>query len=94
MLCFFNVTGCFFVDKEPISYHRGRLHAYMTAPACSHCFLQVTYNDKMVLPGDQLSINDIADEPKVEITEYSPTAVYSLLMLDPDMPSPHKPEHK
>jgi protein FLOWERING LOCUS T len=52
------------------------------------------FGDKMVLPGDVLSINDIADEPKIEITQYNPSSVYSLLMLDPDMPSPHKPEYK
>jgi hypothetical protein len=56
--------------------------------------LQATFNGKMVLPGDVLSINDIAEEPKIEITHFNPGAVYSLLMLDPDMPSPHKPEYK
>lgn len=48
----------------------------------------------MVLPGDALSINDIAAEPKIEITQFNPSGIYSLLMLDPDMPSPHKPEFK
>eukprot|EP00879_Flechtneria_rotunda_P003140 GHRR01003362.1.p1 GENE.GHRR01003362.1~~GHRR01003362.1.p1 ORF type:complete len:134 (+),score=30.78 GHRR01003362.1:318-719(+) len=48
----------------------------------------------MVKPGDHLSINDIANEPKVEITQFNSTAVYSLVMVDPDMPSPYKPEYK
>eukprot|EP00882_Tetradesmus_deserticola_P022630 GHRQ01024562.1.p2 GENE.GHRQ01024562.1~~GHRQ01024562.1.p2 ORF type:complete len:103 (-),score=40.86 GHRQ01024562.1:560-868(-) len=55
---------------------------------------KATFGDKMVRPGDVLSINDIAAEPKIEITKYSASAIYSLLMLDPDMPSPHKPEYK
>jgi hypothetical protein len=63
-------------------------------PFASLCCLQALFNDKMVLPGDVLSINDIANEPKIEITQFNPTGVYSLLMLDPDMPSPHKPEYK
>lgn len=55
---------------------------------------QICFNDRMVMPGDMLSINDIADEPKVQITECSHAGVYSLLILDPDMPSPHKPDYK
>jgi protein FLOWERING LOCUS T len=55
---------------------------------------KICYNDRMVMPGDVLSINDIAAEPKVQITQCSHAGVYSLLLLDPDMPSPHKPDYK
>eukprot|EP00775_Hariotina_reticulata_P005857 gene5857-6098_t len=55
---------------------------------------KVMYGGNMVMPGDTLSIDDVAQEPRIEITQCKPTGVYSLLMLDPDMPSPHKPEYK
>lgn len=50
--------------------------------------------DTMVLPGATLSINDIASEPRVQITQAQQGGVYSLVMVDPDMPSPHKPDLK
>ncbi|WIA10772.1 hypothetical protein OEZ85_010941 [Tetradesmus obliquus] len=63
--------------------------------ACSDkAAFKAVFGDKMVMPGDVLSINDIGNEPKIEITQCSPGGIYSLLMLDPDMPSPHKPEYK
>lgn len=44
--------------------------------------LQVSFGDlDMVTPGQQLSINDIANEPKVEITNFKPTGVYSFLLV-------------
>jgi hypothetical protein len=44
--------------------------------------MQFTFGDgKMVLPGQQLSINDIANEPKVEITSCKPTGIYSFLLV-------------
>ncbi|WIA30807.1 hypothetical protein OEZ86_000865 [Tetradesmus obliquus] len=63
--------------------------------ACSNkAAFKAVFGHKMVMPGDVLSINDIGNEPKIEITQCSPGGIYSLLMLDPDMPSPHKPEYK
>jgi hypothetical protein len=35
----------------------------------------------MVNPGQMLSINDIANEPKVEITDYKDNAVYAFIMV-------------
>lgn len=61
---------------------------------CCAVLLQISYGDRMVMPGDVLSIHDIAEEPKVQITQCSHSGVYSLLMLDPDMPSPSKPDYK
>jgi hypothetical protein len=44
--------------------------------------MQFTFGDgEMVLPGQQLSINDIANEPKVEITSCKPTGIYSFLLV-------------
>lgn len=56
---------------------------------------KVSFGDSgMVTPGQLLSINDIAAEPKVEITDCKSDAVYAFIMVDPDMPSPNKPEYK
>lgn len=55
---------------------------------------KVSFTDRMVEPGMMLSINDIANEPRVEITDFKKEAVYSFIMVDPDMPSPSKPDYK
>jgi len=43
--------------------------------------LQVSFTDRMVEPGMMLSINDIANEPRVEITDFKKEAVYSFIMV-------------
>lgn len=50
-------------------------------PSTVACTAQVSFGKGMVLPGDDLSINDIANEPKVEITECKKDAVYAFLVV-------------
>ena len=55
---------------------------------------KISFGGKMVTPGCKLSINDIVNEPEVEITSCEAGGVYTLLMVDPDFPSPHHNDMK
>jgi hypothetical protein len=48
----------------------------------------------MVTPGCKMSIKDIVNEPEVEITSSEVDGVYTLLMVDPDFPSPQNNDMK
>ena len=55
--------------------------------------LKVTYNGKAFSEGDELHPKDAASPPKVEV-EGASGATYTLIMSDPDAPSPAKPTNR
>lgn len=59
--------------------HRIALHYSSVCVFGAH--LQVSFTDRMVEPGMMLSINDIANEPRVEITDLKKEAMYSFIMV-------------
>ncbi|CAL9121293.1 unnamed protein product, partial [Musa acuminata var. zebrina] len=53
--------------------------------------LKVTYNNKELINGSELKPSTIADEPRVEIRGRDMRTLYTLVMVDPDAPSPSTP---
>lgn len=56
--------------------------------------LEVTMGDKSVTNGTLVSGDDLMKEPRVKIARHKPSEVYSLVMVDPDFPSPNNPKYK
>ncbi|URE47917.1 Phosphatidylethanolamine-binding protein [Musa troglodytarum] len=53
--------------------------------------LRVIYNSKELINGSELKPSAIADEPRVEIRGRDMRTLYTLVMVDPDAPSPSTP---
>ncbi|KAK8959368.1 Protein FLOWERING LOCUS T [Platanthera guangdongensis] len=51
----------------------------------------VAYNNKEVTNGSELKPSMVANEPRVGIHGYDNTCLYTLVMIDPDAPSPSNP---
>lgn len=56
--------------------------------------LKITMDGHEVHNGQEVSLDALAAEPQVRITGCSSSDVFTLVMVDPDMPSPSKPKYK
>ncbi|KAK8948362.1 Protein FLOWERING LOCUS T [Platanthera zijinensis] len=53
--------------------------------------MSVAYNNKEVTNGSELKPSMVENEPRVGIHGYNNTCLYTLVMIDPDAPSPSNP---
>nr|QLM02162.1 flowering locus T 1B [Masdevallia wendlandiana] len=53
--------------------------------------MNVIYNNKEITNGSELKPSMVAREPRVEIEGYDIMTYYTLVMIDPDAPSPSNP---
>ncbi|KAL5214251.1 hypothetical protein ABZP36_003403 [Zizania latifolia] len=62
---------------------------------CAHvkrdASLKVIFNDKELTNGSELKPSQVANEPRIEIAGHGMRNLYTLVMVDPDSPSPSNP---
>lgn len=56
--------------------------------------ISVTFGDKNVENGVKLSLDDIANEPDLRISKADGAHTYTLVLVDPDAPSPVTPKYR
>ncbi|KAL6650940.1 hypothetical protein ACP70R_009865 [Stipagrostis hirtigluma subsp. patula] len=56
--------------------------------------LRVLYNNKELINGSELKPSQVANEPKIEIAGCNSRNLYTLVMVDPDSPSPSNPTNR
>lgn len=56
--------------------------------------MSVFFGDKQVTNAQQVTLDDLATEPRISLAGHARTDVFTVIMVDPDMPSPHNPKYK
>ncbi|XP_020592097.1 protein HEADING DATE 3A-like [Phalaenopsis equestris] len=69
----------------------GRVVGDIVDPFVKSASMNVIYNNKKVTNGSELKPSMVAREPRVEIEGYDISTHYTLVMIDPDAPSPSNP---
>lgn len=69
----------------------GRVIGDVLDPFTRTIGLRVTYNSREVSNGNDLRIAQVANQPRVEIGGDDLRTFYTLVLVDPDAPSPSHP---
>ncbi|AES80791.2 putative phosphatidylethanolamine-binding protein [Medicago truncatula] len=72
----------------------GRVIGDVLDPFESTIPLLVTYGNRTVTNGGELKPSQVANQPQVIIGVNDPTALYTLVLVDPDAPSPSYPSFR
>ncbi|KAJ6987422.1 hypothetical protein NC653_020622 [Populus alba x Populus x berolinensis] len=76
-------------DRDPLSV--GRVIGDVLDPFTKSIPLRVTYNSREVNNGCELKPSQVANQPRVDIGGEDLRTFYTLVMVDPDAPSPSDP---
>ncbi|XP_066331976.1 protein VERNALIZATION 3-like [Miscanthus floridulus] len=60
-------------------------------PFIKSAALRVLYNNRELTNGSELKPSQVANEPRIEIVGHDMRTLYTLVMVDPDSPSPSNP---
>ncbi|KAG0544436.1 hypothetical protein BDA96_02G275500 [Sorghum bicolor] len=63
-------------------------------PFIKSATMRINYGDKEITNGTGLRASAVFNAPHVEIEGHDQTKLYTLVMVDPDAPSPSKPEYR
>nr|AQQ11797.1 flowering locus t-like protein [Phyllostachys edulis] len=63
-------------------------------PFVKSAAMRINYGDKEITNGTGLRSSAVLNAPQVEIEGRDRTKLYTLVMVDPDAPSPSKPEYR
>lgn len=63
-------------------------------PFIKSATMRINYGDKEITNGTGLRASAVLNAPHVEIEGHDQTKLYTLVMVDPDAPSPSKPEYR
>ncbi|CAN6167626.1 hypothetical protein SEVIR_2G282000v4 [Setaria viridis] len=63
-------------------------------PFVKSATMRINYGDKEITNGTGLRASAVLNAPHVEIEGHDQTKLYTLVMVDPDAPSPSKPEYR
>ncbi|KAJ0977023.1 hypothetical protein J5N97_012497 [Dioscorea zingiberensis] len=80
------------MDRDPLVV--GGVIGDVLDPFIRSAALRVIYNNKELTNGSELRPSAIVHEPRVEIGGYDMRKLYTLVMVDPDAPSPSNPTHR
>jgi hypothetical protein len=77
-----SVSVAYHISTLRPAHHHHSLSPALVLPNPLLLCPQISFGEGgMVTPGQMLSINDIANEPKVEITDFKDNAVYAFIMV-------------
>ncbi|KAG0451518.1 hypothetical protein HPP92_026211 [Vanilla planifolia] len=74
-----------------IHWSLGNIVGEVLSPFTRSAWMKVIYNEQEVTNGSELKPSMVAKEPRVEIGGHGRGALYTLVMIDPDAPSPSNP---
>ncbi|KAI0496283.1 hypothetical protein KFK09_022597 [Dendrobium nobile] len=80
------------MSRDPLVV--GRVVDDVLDPFRRSASMSVIYNNKEVTNGSELKPSVVAREPRVEIEGYDIQKYYTLVMIDPDAPSPSNPTNR
>ncbi|PUZ71513.1 hypothetical protein GQ55_2G319000 [Panicum hallii var. hallii] len=63
-------------------------------PFVKSATMRINYGDKEITNGTGLRASAVLNAPHVEIEGHDQAKLYTLVMVDPDAPSPSKPEYR
>ncbi|XP_014758321.1 protein FLOWERING LOCUS T isoform X7 [Brachypodium distachyon] len=63
-------------------------------PFVKSAAMRINYGEKEITNGTGLRSSSVLNAPQVEIEGRDRTKLYTLVMVDPDAPSPSKPEYR
>uniref|UniRef100_A0ACD5YG27 Uncharacterized protein n=1 Tax=Avena sativa TaxID=4498 RepID=A0ACD5YG27_AVESA len=63
-------------------------------PFVKSATMRINYGEKEITNGTGLRASAVLNAPQVEIEGRDRTKLYTLVMVDPDAPSPSKPEYR
>nr|QUW05000.1 FT17gamma [Phyllostachys edulis] len=63
-------------------------------PFVKSAVMRINYGEKEITNGTGLRSSAVFNAPQVEIEGRDQTKLYTLVMVDPDAPSPSKPEYR
>ncbi|KAL5070900.1 hypothetical protein RYX36_021787 [Vicia faba] len=72
----------------------GRVIGDVLDPFESSIPLQITYGNRNVTNGCELKPSQVANQPQVSIGGNDPMIYYTLVLVDPDAPSPSNPSFR
>ncbi|XP_039133907.1 protein TWIN SISTER of FT-like isoform X1 [Dioscorea cayenensis subsp. rotundata] len=79
-------------QREPLLV--GGVIGDVVDPFVKSATLKVIYNNKEITNGSELRPSAVASEPRVEIFGSDMRRLYTLVMVDPDAPSPSNPTER
>ncbi|XP_010912811.1 protein VERNALIZATION 3-like [Elaeis guineensis] len=77
------------MSRDPLVV--GRVVGDVLDPFIRSAFLRVIYNNREVTNGSELKPSAVVHQPRVEIPGRDMRTLYTLVMVDPDAPSPSNP---
>ncbi|KAG0488798.1 hypothetical protein HPP92_007609 [Vanilla planifolia] len=77
------------MSRDPLVI--GNIVGEVLDPFTRSAWMKVIYNEQEVTNGSELKPSMVAKEPRVEIGGHGRGALYTLVMIDPDAPSPSNP---
>uniref|UniRef100_A0A804HSG7 Uncharacterized protein n=1 Tax=Musa acuminata subsp. malaccensis TaxID=214687 RepID=A0A804HSG7_MUSAM len=69
----------------------GQIVGDVLDPFTRSATMRIMYNNREISNGSRLRQSAVADKPQVQIEGNDPRKLYTLVMVDPDAPSPNNP---
>ncbi|XP_072958970.1 protein VERNALIZATION 3-like [Typha angustifolia] len=77
------------MSRDPLVV--GRIVGDVVDPFVRSASLRVLYNNREMTVGSELKPSQVASKPRIEIGGRNTSNLYTLVMVDPDAPSPSNP---